>query len=252
MRILIAEDNDVNLLVATRLLDKLGHVSVGVPDGSRALEELGRGQYDLLILDLSMPVLDGLETAKAVRAQGLDIPMILLTAFTDADTRSRAKDAGIDLYLNKPLDKEALWQAVNEVESRLATSHDSRPELLSDSLIGETRFVDLVQVRKRFFEDLMLMRDIFAMYREDAPQRLHSLEAALADGDTAAAAKWVHSLKGISGSVGSQDLVDAGQALERACRDNDLHAARGLLPRVQQLLAGTLEEIRDILSKLPH
>lgn len=247
MRILIAEDNEVNLLVASRLLDKLGHLSVGVPDGQQALEALERGRFDLLILDLSMPVLDGLDTAKAIRARGLTIPIILLTAFTDAETRARAKDSGIDLFLDKPLDKEALRRAIDQIEASMAATHAVPPEA---DAAGD-RLIDLALVRRRFYDDFTLLREIFGMYLEDAPARLKSIEAALTAGDSAAASKAAHSLKGISGSVGSQRLSDAALALERAGRAGDLAAARDSLPLIKELLAQTILEIREIIARLP-
>lgn len=247
MRILIAEDNEVNLLVASRLLDKLGHASVGVPDGKQALERLEDGSFDLLLLDLSMPVLDGLETAKAARSRGLDIPIILLTAFTDAETHAKAKAAGIDLFLDKPLDKEALRQAIE----RVSAGGNTKGPLLPEPVPDQERLIDLALVRRRFFDDMTLLREVFGMYLEDAPARLGSVEAGLEAGDAAAVAKAAHSLKGISGSVGSTRLSEAALILEKAGRGGELESVRSALPRVKALLEATLDEIRDILSRLP-
>ena len=247
MRILIAEDNEVNLLVASRLLDKLGHLSVGVPDGQQALEALERGSFDLLILDLSMPVLDGLDTARAVRSRGLSIPIILLTAFTDAETRARAKDSGIDLFLGKPLDKEVLRQAIGQIEASMPATHAVPPEVDA----AGSRLIDLALVRRRFYDDFTLLREVFGMYLEDAPARLKSVEADLNAGDVAAASKAAHSLKGISGSVGSQRLSEAALAIEKACRAGDLATARDSLPLVKELLNQTILEIREIITRLP-
>lgn len=247
MRILIAEDNEVNLLVASRLLDKLGHVSLGVLDGRQALEALDRGRFDLLILDLLMPVLDGLETAKAVRAKGLATPIILLTAFTDAETRAKAKASGIDLFLDKPLDKEALRQAIDQLEAGMAVARVAHPEPGA----GECRLIDMALVRRRFFDDLALLREVFEMYLEDAPARLASIKAGLTAGDLSAASKAAHSLKGISGSVGSPRLSEAALAIEKAGREGNLAAARDNFPLLRALLDQTIDEIRDILSRLP-
>ncbi|EGJ50881.1 response regulator [Desulfocurvibacter africanus] len=247
MHILIAEDNQVNLLVASRLLDKLGHSSVGVPDGSQALEALERGHFDLLLLDVSMPVLDGLETAKAVRARNLDIPIVLLTAFSDPETRAQAKAVGVDLFLDKPLDKESLRRVMDQVTTDKAPDVSGLLSLQQQS----DRLIDLDQVRRRFFDDLTLLREVYGMYMQDAPQRLRTVQESLAAGDTAAAGKAAHSLKGISGSVGSTRLSEAAQVVEKAGRADDLAAAREAFPLVETLLEQTINEIRDILSCLP-
>ncbi|EMG35769.1 CheY-like receiver, AAA-type ATPase, and DNA-binding domain containing response regulator [Desulfocurvibacter africanus PCS] len=247
MHILIAEDDKVNLLVASRLLDKLGHSSVGVPDGSKALEALERGHFDLLLLDVSMPVLDGLETAKAVRARNLGIPIVLLTAFSDPEMRAQAKAVGVDLFLDKPLDKESLRRVMDQVATDKAPDVSGLLNLQQQS----DRLIDLDQVRRRFFDDLTLLREVYGMYMQDAPQRLRTVQESLAAGDSTAASRAAHSLKGISGSVGSTRLSEAAQVVEKAGRADDLAAAREAFPLLETLLEQTMIEIRDILSRLP-
>lgn len=247
MHILLAEDNEVNLLVASRLLEKLGHSSVGVPDGSRVLAALERERFDLLIMDLSMPVMDGLETTKALRARNLNVPIILLTAFSDPETRAKAKVVGVDLFLDKPLDKETLRKALDQIETGIASDLTGP----ADVQHPDGRLIDLAQVRRRFFDDLTLLREVFRMYTEDAPQRLRAVQEGLAAGDAMAMSKAAHSLKGISGSVGSLLLSEAALVLEKAGRVGDLATARDGLPRVETLLEQTLNEIREILSRLP-
>ncbi len=246
MHILIAEDDKVNLLVVSRLLDKLGHSSVGVTDGSQALEALETGHYDLLFLDVSMPVLDGLETAKTVRAKRLDLPIVLLTAYSDPETRAKAKAVGINHFLDKPLDKESLRGIVDQVLTGTAQGARGAADLQQDD-----RLIDLELVRRRFFDDLTLLGEVYRMYMEDAPQRLRTIQESLAAGDAATMGKAAHSLKGISGSVGSTRLSEAALAVEKAGRAGDLAAAREALPRLETLLAQTINEIRDILSRLP-
>jgi protein-histidine pros-kinase len=247
MHILIADDDKVNLLVASRLLDKLGHSSVGVPDGSQALETLTLGHFDLLLLDVSMPVLDGLETARAVRARNPKIPIILLTAFSDPETRAQARAVGVDLFLDKPLDKDALRRVLDQVATGTAAGVSG----LLGSQHQVDKLIDLDLVRRRFFDDLTLLREVYNMYMQDAPQRLRTVQESLAAGNTAAAGKAAHSLKGISGSVGSTRLSEAAQVVEKAGRADDLAAARKAFPLLEMLLEQTMNEIRDILSRLP-
>jgi CheY-like chemotaxis protein len=119
LRILLAEDNPVNQLVAVRLLEKAGHTVVLAGDGRAALGTLERERFDLALLDVQMPELDGLEVAAAVRAReeeaGGRLPLIALTAHAMQGDRERCLAAGMDGYLAKPLRADQLFRTIGEV-----------------------------------------------------------------------------------------------------------------------------------------
>jgi PAS domain S-box-containing protein len=119
MRILMAEDNRINVLLATNLLTKMGHRVDTVGDGKEALEALSRAPYDLVLMDVHMPEMDGLEATRRIRraegstrgrraAAGLRTPIVALTANAMEGDRQVCLDAGMDDFLTKPLDPEAL------------------------------------------------------------------------------------------------------------------------------------------------
>jgi CheY-like chemotaxis protein len=111
LRVLMAEDNPVNALLARALLERSGCVVDTVGDGAEAVEHLARTGYDLVLLDLHMPVLDGLSAARAIRAlpgAAAATPLIALTAAASEDDRRAARRAGMDDFLTKPLDPDAL------------------------------------------------------------------------------------------------------------------------------------------------
>ena len=108
LRVLVAEDNPVNQLVVRRLLEQLGAVVTVVSDGEAALEAVEDGHFDLVLMDIHMPRLDGLDAARALRARGSVIPIVALTASALPEDRRAAKEAGMEGFLAKPLDPEAL------------------------------------------------------------------------------------------------------------------------------------------------
>jgi signal transduction histidine kinase/CheY-like chemotaxis protein len=111
LRVLMAEDNPVNALLARALLERAGCVVETVGDGAEAVEHLARTGYDLVLLDLHMPVLDGLAAARAIRAlpgAAAATPLVALTAAASEDDRRTARRAGMDDFLTKPLDPDAL------------------------------------------------------------------------------------------------------------------------------------------------
>ncbi len=118
-RILIAEDNPVNQLVAVRLLEKQGHSIRLANNGQLALDALDEESFDLILLDVQMPVKNGLETAEAIRASeiltGRHVPIIAMTAHAMAGDRERCTAAGMDGYVSKPVSSESLCRAIAEV-----------------------------------------------------------------------------------------------------------------------------------------
>jgi CheY-like chemotaxis protein len=112
LKVLIAEDNIINQRLAVTMLKSLGHTGVVVGDGEKALKCLAKLQFDLLLLDVMMPTLDGMETLAAIRAQeattGKHLPIIMATAHNEPGDAARLKRAGADGYLAKPLDVDAM------------------------------------------------------------------------------------------------------------------------------------------------
>ncbi len=112
LKVLIAEDNIINQRLAVTMLKTLGHTGVVVGDGQKALQCLSKLQFDVLLLDVMMPNLDGLQTLAAIRAQeatsGKHLPIIMATAHNEPGDAARLKRAGADGYIAKPLELDAL------------------------------------------------------------------------------------------------------------------------------------------------
>ncbi len=119
LRVLLAEDNAVNRLVAVRLLEKMGHTVSVACDGRQAVDALARELFDIALLDVQMPELDGFEVAAAVRAReegtGRRLPLVALTAHAMQGDRERCLDAGMDGYVAKPIRVEQLTQVMADV-----------------------------------------------------------------------------------------------------------------------------------------
>jgi signal transduction histidine kinase/CheY-like chemotaxis protein/ligand-binding sensor domain-containing protein len=118
LRVLLAEDNRVNQVLASRLLEKQGHTVVAASNGREALAELEKQKFDLLILDVSMPEMDGFEAAAAIRLKegvtGSHIPIIAMTAHAMKGDRERCLAAGMDAYVSKPIQPSELYQAIKK------------------------------------------------------------------------------------------------------------------------------------------
>jgi CheY-like chemotaxis protein len=116
LRILVAEDNPVNQLLARKLLETRGHDVDVVSDGRRAVEAVGAGGYDLVLMDVQMPEMDGYEAARRIRANGGRLPIVAMTANAMEGDRERCLESGMDGYLSKPVSVEALAALIGSVE----------------------------------------------------------------------------------------------------------------------------------------
>jgi len=119
LRILLAEDNAVNQKLASRLLEKRGHTVAVASNGREALKVLEKQRFDLVLMDVSMPEMDGLEATRAIRTAerttGAHLPILAMTAHAMKGDRERCLDAGMDGYVSKPVQAQELFEAAEAV-----------------------------------------------------------------------------------------------------------------------------------------
>ena len=124
---LLAEDNGVNRKVAAALLQKWGHIVTAVADGREAVEAVKHAQFDVVLMDMQMPGMDGLEATRVIRAlpgPARDLPIIALTANAMPSDQKRCIDAGMDDYVSKPIEHERLFAALERVCVKRMESRD--------------------------------------------------------------------------------------------------------------------------------
>ena len=174
LRILLAEDNRVNQRVALHTLEKQGHTVVVVGDGQAALMALAQAPFDLVLMDIQMPTLDGLAATAAIRAQeqtqGTHVPIIAMTAHAMRGDRERCLAAGMDGYVTKPLKAPDLAVAIAQL----------RPAVSSSETRVVTPPVDISAALQSVEGDQALLVDLFEMFQQDYPKHLAELQMLLA------------------------------------------------------------------------
>ncbi len=230
-KILVAEDNTVNQLVAVGLLERLGYRAEVVSTGRQAVEAVARTRYDLLLMDCQMPEMDGFEAARAIRAQegtGRRVPIIALTADATERVRELCDQAGMDDYVSKPVDRELLRAALlrwlppgvehgaEPAEPVNAESGGGKPSSATLELHQLTSLVGEDQAAIRRYLDLFasttatLLSDIGSGVRERERDIVHRL---------------AHTLKGACGNVGAREMAGLARSLEAAVAGDEWDAA---------------------------
>lgn len=204
IRVLVAEDNEVNRQVVGRHLERLGTTPDFAENGKQALDMALATAYDVILMDIQMPEMDGFEAVRRLReAQGAKrTPVIAMTAHAMKGDRERCLEAGMDDYISKPIDKDLLLAALEE-----ATSGQTLPVLdldhLADLSGGDAEFES----------------EVVETFASTAPQMIDQLRLALEGGDGELAKRLAHTLKGSSRSIGATDFGMVAQRVEEAIRE---------------------------------
>ncbi len=236
LSILLAEDNRINQLFTVDLLASHGHDVKVAGNGAEALELLSRERFDLVLMDVQMPVMDGMAATKAIRehAAGLfdpDIPVVGLSAYAMKGDRERFMEAGMDDYLTKPIRFEDFFRIIRRVVlprlgSRLSAQSAARAY---DPSRGPAELGVAPPVFSR----------MATLFLSDCPKRLSQLEAALAAGDNRAVAEAAHSLSGSAGAMRAGAARDYASQIESAVHAGTMEK----VPPLAHLLRLELDEV---------
>jgi PAS domain S-box-containing protein len=224
-RLLVVEDNPVNQLVATGILERLGHTVALAATGVEAVQRVAEGGYDAVLMDCQMPEMDGFEATRTIRRAELAagrprIPIVAMTAHALADDAEKCLAAGMDDYLTKPIRTDSLREALARVLEA--------PEIALDASV----LSELAELRTPIGETLL--SKLLSVFAEDTRGRLRALPSA----DHEGAARLLHALKGSAGNIGATSLAEGCAAWEAACAagSSPAGAAAELAPLVERSL----------------
>jgi two-component system sensor histidine kinase/response regulator len=228
--ILLAEDNPVNQKLAVRLLEKQGHTVVAVGNGQAALTAVAQQRFDLVLMDVQMPEMDGLEATAAIREHehqsGRHIPIIAMTAHAMQGDRERCLAAGMDDYITKPMQATELYAAIER--------------LLQDAATPDTPTVeppiDLASALSNVDEDTALLAEIVEVFLRDSPKQVAVLREAIDSRNAQRTERTAHGLKGALASLGAQAAHALAYELETLGRQTELDGAVAVLQQLEHEL----------------
>jgi CheY-like chemotaxis protein/HPt (histidine-containing phosphotransfer) domain-containing protein len=262
LRILLAEDNTINQKVALRLLEKLGYHADVASNGLEVLHTLKQLPYDVVLMDIQMPEMDGIEATRAIRAEWdphRQPHIVAMTAHAMEGVRESLLQAGMDDYVRKPIKLEELVGALQRVEpsaapapsSALASvpahSEPAAPAASGDPVPPEPVDFRVLEHLKTVMGSAEVFQELIGLYLEDTPELLASLRQALECGDIQVFVRAAHSLKSSSAQVGAMRLSDLSERLELFGRDESLRRPEEAAKLIA-LVVNEFERVQNVLT----
>jgi len=251
LKVLVAEDTPFNQKFILRLLDRWGYQAVIAENGRKALEALSKDNYDLVLMDVQMPEMDGLEATQAIRESekqtGRHIPIIALTAHAMKGDRERCLASGMDEYVSKPIAPDTLYKAIQDLvtgeprdaDPGLETPEDPLPEFSKQTLL------------KAFEHDWNFFKEVVDMFVSDYPAMMATIREALKTKDGVTLQRTAHSLKGMlrnfQAEAGAQkvlELEEMGQQGEYKDADQVYEVLAAELAGLEKILLDLVEEVQ--------
>jgi signal transduction histidine kinase/CheY-like chemotaxis protein len=244
VRVLLAEDNPVNQRLACNLLEKQGHTVVVAHNGREALALARAERFDVVLMDVQMPEMDGLAVTRAIReiesASGAHLPIIGLTANAMKGDRERCLAAGMDGYVSKPIQRAVLFAAMDEAIARLPVSAQDEAGSQLAQVLDEPSLVALVS------SDARLIQELAGLFLEDSLRRLAEIQGALESGDLSLVQSAAHTLKGSAGSLCGASTANAALRIEMLAEEGDLAQARMVYPALSE----EVSKLQQALTRL--
>ncbi|HET7441199.1 MAG TPA: response regulator [Terriglobales bacterium] len=243
LRVLLAEDNPVNQTLAMRILERLGHKVQVINNGKEAIGRVQTEEFDLILMDVQMPEMDGLEATMAIRSAeagtGKHVPIVAMTAHAMKGDREKCLSAGMDGYLSKPIRIDELKQAISRADRKQQPGPvpEQSPfraigqlELLLDSVMG----------------DRALLAEMAELWLADSAKQEKQIREGLDSGDARMVQRAAHALKGSVGTFQASAAQEAANQLEIFATDADLLGAKKAFESLSSQIDLVKQDLRQL------
>jgi CheY-like chemotaxis protein/HPt (histidine-containing phosphotransfer) domain-containing protein len=236
LRILVAEDNPINLLVVMRMLENLGHRPVAVGQGQEVIEAVKTTAFDLVLMDCQMPVMDGFEATRRLRRgdageRGKSLPVIALTAHAFKGDDEKCRRAGMDDYLTKPLRDHELVRMLERWSGGTERAEKEKPAT-KENMIFEA------QLLPTNLDSTSMAREVVGEFLQDFQNRLEAMKRYRHNQDVDGFNREAHSIKGAAATIGAWELSDeAGQFQNQAAQFPECNRLEIAFARLKTTLA---------------
>lgn len=250
-RILLAEDNKINQKVAVRILNDAGYSCDTVLNGLETLNAIQEKDYNLILMDVQMPEMDGFTTTIEIRKLGGkvgSIPIIAITAHALMGDKEKCLSIGMDDYITKPIVAENLTKSIDKLlKIDVQEEAKVKPEVKAEPA-NETVF-DFDHLNKVSMGDESFQREVIASYVEDVYSRYQKLVSYILSKDFKKIISEAHTIKGASYSVGAKKIGDEALAVEVSGKHSDLESAQDRIKKLGEALEETKKVLADLLQQ---
>ncbi len=249
-RILLAEDGLVNQQVARELLESRGHQVVVVNNGREAIQALEHGAFDLVLMDVQMPEMDGWEATATIRQKeqttGLHMQIVAMTAHAMKGDRERCLKAGMDAYLTKPIQSKLLYETVEGIAASVQIDHETQVET-APSLTTAEAIMDWDAAVDRVGGRVDLLKQMVGLFFKEADKLMPSLREAITQRDMVRVQRAAHSIKGSASCFAAPPTIAAAMRLEFMGRDKDLAGADEAYAVLERETARLKQALKDFV-----
>jgi CheY-like chemotaxis protein/HPt (histidine-containing phosphotransfer) domain-containing protein/anti-sigma regulatory factor (Ser/Thr protein kinase) len=246
LRVLVAEDNPVNQELVVQLLTRRGHTVIVAENGREAIASLERHPFDLVLMDVQMPEMGGLEATQAIRRKeksaGGHIPILAMTAHAMQGDRERCLAAGMDGYLAKPIEPKVFVETIEAAITPASAAVESGYGRNEGAAVDESLLL------ARFSGNRRLLGTLVQTFRNDCPRMMARISSALGSRDARALAEAAHGLKGSVGNFGPSAALDTARRMETIARQGKLEGAWEIYATLEDDVARLLPALDDIGS----
>jgi two-component system sensor histidine kinase/response regulator len=265
--ILLAEDNLINQTLAIKLLEKRGHRVTLASNGIEAVEAFKKGDFDLIIMDIQMPEMDGFEATRAIRKleagdpqqspianhqssiQG--IPIVAMTAHAMKGDREKCIDAGMDDYVSKPIKPEAFYSVIDKVARKSQKEKEQkRTQPSESSRTFSPKTFDLSGAMETVLDDQDFFREIAGMFIESCSDHIAKIKEGIAGKDGGILEREAHSLKGAVGNFSAKEVYEAAYRLEKLGKEGEMATAEEGLSDLERALNEFVSEMKIVLQEM--
>jgi len=251
-KLLLVEDNEINQQVAQEILEAAG-TSVSITNnGKEALDRLETEDFDGVLMDMQMPVMDGLTATTEIRKQTKykNLPIIAMTANAMAGDKDRCLTAGMNDHVAKPIDIKELFAVmgkwINVPEARRQDFQPKTESTEQQQTLPSLPGIDTTTGLARVGNNLKLYRNILIKFRSSQANAAELITQAIEEGDYPTAERLAHTVKGVSGNVGADTLQQAAQQLEAAIKEQKTE----VIPALIEVVANELTTVISALAEL--
>ncbi|QWR78110.1 response regulator [Candidatus Magnetomonas plexicatena] len=273
LNVLLVEDNIVNQKLAVKLLELRGIVPIVAENGRKAVDVAAKTHFDIILMDVQMPEMDGFEATKLIRTSegckiNKDVPIIAMTANALAGDKERCIEAGMNDYISKPIEADDLYALIEKCTSlsltKFETSFSDKEPILDDiSSASQPKVpaqrtsgmsLNIEKTLKRIKNDERILRDMWEAFIDDAPNQIAYLKTLFGAKDVAGLKKQIHLIKGMSANVGATALKSESLRMEVALSKlnghfEDEELIRSFVENMQFETEKALKDMTDCLSQ---